>query len=345
MQRLKMRHPRRYLRSALQGAIALYGLGLSAAIMLSLLPIDAIIIEFAITLAFVLLPLAPLALIVWLFVRDQRVLLALSVPLLAWMLALPQQMLDRRPGAPPNAPQISIMTYNLLTRDYDIDVVIERISAADADVVSLQELSVEVVAVLERELAQQYPHQALHGQDGRYNYFRGQGILSKYPIIEDEYWQFEDLPESHGQQRALIAYDDTNIVIYNVHPWPPFEWFSAGGIGFPAHVEYAHHAAIERLIDRATAEDAPVILLGDMNLSPYFSEYDDLTTHFIDSFGMVGRGAGYTYPACGFGPFGALIRLDYIFHSVEWLSLEAQVLEGCHPSDHHPVMARLALVG
>ena len=61
--------------------------------------------------------------------------------------------------------------------------------------------------------------------------------------------------------------------------------------------------------------------------------------HLIDSFAESGSGLGLTFPANSFIP---LARIDYVFHSPDLHSLNAQVMPSNGGSDHYPVRVELA---
>lgn len=229
-----------------------------------------------------------------------------------------------------DVPQINVLTFNTqMTRDGLRDVIV----SADADIVALQELSPEgadILALLEDE----YPHQALHPQmDAN----EGQGIISRYPIVADEYWEYPDLPHTLGHQRVEIDYDGTIITIYNTHPWPP----AAFKTGFN---DESHRVALRDVIERARQEEGPLLLVGDLNMSNEFNEYDLLAEHFTDSFRVAGLGTGYTFPNFSLEPIPPVLRLDYIWHTDHFATLDSQVWYEHGFSDHSPVWSQLALV-
>lgn len=325
--------------------VACYGLVtfiLSAAFFLT--DYDSAVIEFAHSGFLLGLWTVPFVLLVALFLKRRVLLVALLLPALITFSTytlpyyLPKNTLDAEQ-------QITILSYNILARKRDIDEVEAIIRKYQPDVIGLQEFSAEAADYLAQALAEDYPYQALHPQGAK-----GQGIFSRYPILEDEYWQYQDLPRipyagdvrSHGHQRVEIDYNGQPIVIYNTHPWPPLEW--KGGFTFivEPQSDLAHQITIRRVLGRAITETLPTLMIGDFNMSDQFVEYDLITDHFTDTQREAGIGTGYSYPAGDALP--PLIRLDYIFHDSQWRGIEARTLYDPGPSDHYPVLARLTLV-
>jgi len=264
--------------------------------------------------------------------------------------------------APPatDARKVIVMTYNLLAGADKADVMDETVQImidSDADIIAMQELTRRAIEVFEvsEDLLALYPYHYFHPEQGNpRNAASGQGIFSKYPIVEDNFWIYDEdiIPilviapgyvrrVSHGHQRSVIDVNGQLIVIYNTHPFPPFQWL--GGITFEYFDEedYSHRTSIQDMVERAHSETLPTVLLGDFNMSEQFTEYGWVTDHFTDSFRESGQGMGFTYPAGGFGLLPELIRLDYIFHNHALRSIDTRVLDSDSPSDHLPVIATL----
>jgi endonuclease/exonuclease/phosphatase (EEP) superfamily protein YafD len=96
--------------------------------------------------------------------------------------------------------------------------------------------------------------------------------------------------------------------------------------------------ALERLAVRAAAQDAPVVVMGDLNATPWSPRLRELllTADLVDS--QVGFGLQPSYPAAR-GRLG--IAIDHVLHSTE-LTTVARQLGPSFGSDHKMVHARLA---
>lgn len=289
----------------------------------------------------------PFLLVVVLGLRRRRLAILLLPSLIALLVYYPPYLLPKVQAQVGDAPQLTVTTYNMLVPDRRMDEVANIIRDIDADVVAVQELGVEMADYLADALADDYPHQALHPQEGRYEYYRGQGIFSRYPIVEDEYWQYRDLPiihrepATHGHQRVMLDFEGAEVVIYNTHMWPSVAWSNGWRIEPHPQIDEGHRVAVSRIMERVLAESHPLVLLGDFNMTDQYNEYDFITEYYTDSWRNIGNGLGFTYPTTL--PF-PIVRLDYVFHSAHWESIHAQVWDESGPSDHLPLRVTLALM-
>ncbi len=131
--------------------------------------------------------------------------------------------------------------------------------------------------------------------------------------------------------------DNTEVVFYNTHPIPPY----TPGSGLHAAQQTE---ALHKVLARARQESAPVIILGDFNMTDQFHEYRRIVKSFTDAYKAVGDiGFGFTYPHDKWPLVPPLIRLDYIFYSAQWAGIRADVWRGPSSSDHAPLLADLVL--
>lgn len=318
----------RYVLIALIGVYAL--LMLIGIAFIVLVNADRSILEFSATIFKYGLWLAVPLLIIALLLRARRLSIVMGIVAVAFAVFYIPYFTPNPAEVGDDAPRIDVLTFNTqMTWDGLNDVIL----SVDADIVALQELSLEgatTVALLQED----YPYQALHPQAVP---SKGQGIISRYPILTDEYWEYPDLPHTLGHQRVEIDYEGTTITVYNTHPWPP----AAFKTGFN---DESHRVAVRDVVERAIQDEGPLLLVGDFNMSNEFSEYDLVAEHFTDSFRVAGFGAGYTYPNLRLEPFPPVIRLDYIWHTGHFATLASEVWADHGLSDHSPVWSRLALV-
>lgn len=325
--------------------LVLYTIGLvTIGLIVVLAPGSSIQLDFLRT-AYSLLALPlPIAMIVALGMHQHWVMALLTAPLIAWVIFMVPIYMPKSPEAAANSQTIHVLTMNFLARNEpQIKAGAELLAASDADIIMLQEFGVPAAEYLEEALGELYPYQALDPQDGRYNYVRGQGVFSKFPITDSVYWQFTELPESHGNQRVVVDMDGQQVILYNVHPWPPFNLRHLPLIEFQDKDVSSNRGAVDSIIERVTAETDPVIMAGDLNTGDQFANYARFASILTDSFRVAGQGMGYTYPACGIGPLPSLIRLDYVFYSAPFQAMDARVIDSCGVSDHKAVMVSLAL--
>lgn len=285
--------------------------------------------------ALVLLPLA---------IVRRRGLLAglLAAPAAEFVRAYAGNILrSATPGA--GGPDLRLLTYNLHAEETLLDPQLNLIRGAGADIVALQELSFPAAKRFAKALSGDYPYQALHPNAQACS---GQGILSRFPIRADEYWQHVDIRNALGHQRAVLDIGGRPVALYNLHPV------------HPGMVDALYDAApraeeVTRLLERVGAETLPVILAGDFNMSDQSDDYRRITARLRDAFRQAGRGLGYTFPdwrapqsrsvvnglPLGFVP--RLVRLDYVFHNPTMRVAAAQVWAESGGSDHRPLLVAL----
>jgi len=245
----------------------------------------------------------------------------------------------------PSEDAFTFLTFNTHGEDKFLSPMLNILRTANADVVGLQEVSFALAARIRTELAELYPHQALH-PNGYGS--AGQAILSRFPILEDRYWRNLNIPNFLAHQRAVLTVNGKRLVFYNTHPV------------HPAMVDKALDAVprgweVRDVLHRAAAEYDPVIIAGDMNLTDQTDDYRAITALFGDVYREVGQGMGYSFPdwreeharSVMGGKYlywmPLFMRLDFIFHSAHIRPLAAQVWDHSGGSDHRPVFARLSI--
>ena len=252
-------------------------------------------------------------------------------PLLMFIVGYGQQYIPRSISTPRAAPTVSVLTYNVLADPHPLDQAIAMLRASGADIIGLQEVSKQYDSVLKAALSDLYPYVASHPQPLR---FDGQAVYSKFPILEDTYWQYEWLPTPLGHQRVVLQLPTTTFVLYNVHPTHP----GMNGKNFDPSYRARE---IADLLQRIGRETLPVIMMGDFNMPDHSDDYRALRKQLEDSYRDVGWGMGWTFRAML--PL-AFLRLDYVFHDKHWETLRAEVVQPHGGSDHFAVLARVALV-
>jgi vancomycin resistance protein VanJ len=332
---------RRFIRLTAGFIIAAYGLTLIAILLLKLtvgerwvvVALVNSVLHLALVPSLVFLPMC----LLW---RRWRLGLLILPSALAFILAfgvffLPLSVRTANPAS--SMSQLTLLTYNLASRDQNLEEAIIIIREANADIVNLQELSEGAAVRFSADFASEYPYQALHPQTGEP--IPGQGILSRYPITADEYWRIH-----LGHQRVQIDMNSTTITVYNPHPIQPLV-----RDGFALRTE-----EITDLLARAEGDAGPLILAGDFNMTDQSEDYGRVASRYTDAYREAGWGLGLTFPANAPyfqtipfqipGPPWPLVRIDYIFHNSFFQALEAQVWPTSGGSDHRPLFARLALV-
>ena len=284
--------------------------------------------------ALVILPLC-------LLFRRPRLALAVFPPFVVFLAWYGAFFLPNTVVVPPDAPFIHVLTYNLHAERFQFAPMANVIRESGADVVAVQEMTQEAAAYLDTALADVYPYRALHPFA---NWFYGRGILSRYPITDDYAWP-ETEPITVRLQRVVVeVVGSTDITLYNFHAPPSYPIY-----GQPYDIA-PRAQQINDLLAMAERETNPVLLVGDFNTTYLDENYQRIRQHFADTFYEVGWGLGPTNPDWAYEnareglpiipPYN---RLDYIFHSREFLPVEARIWPDSGGSDHRPVFAVLAL--
>jgi vancomycin resistance protein VanJ len=210
-----------------------------------------------------------------------------------------------------------------------------------ADIVGLQEVSVEQAAALERDLSGVYPYQLLTSSG-----FAGKGLLSRYPLIEGASLS---LYPGRPDLQAVVDVGGVRLRVLIAHPPPPRP--RAAGMRFDALTL----AQIEALGVLAV-EHPPAVMLGDFNMTPRNQAYARLTAAGLtDAFAVAGTGRGWTLPvrvgrssSFDHGLQGVRLRpvarADYVWYTPP-LRAEAAWVGPDGGSDHLPVVARLVITG
>lgn len=98
------------------------------------------------------------------------------------------------------------------------------------------------------------------------------------------------------------------------------------------------------------SKDLPIILTGDLNVSPSSSAIQTLKSKLKDSHStalqLIGPNGTYNAFKHSMVPTDEK-RIDYIFHSYSWKTIEFKTLDikyqNRYPSDHFPILATLKL--
>ncbi|UCF60482.1 MAG: endonuclease/exonuclease/phosphatase family protein [Anaerolineaceae bacterium] len=276
--------------------------------------------------------------------RELWIGLAGGVMLFIWLwggLFIPHTSQAHTEGQP-----LSVMTYNVLGTHQQTTPAIEVIRTEDADVVFIQEINTNLAKTIEEELSDQYPYQVLDPYDD----VTGMGTISKFPIHPTG----ETLPLKWVGVPQILSLDwhGQDIILINFHMW-------ATGLAPPKIIAVNYRAREAQALfladfARVAAYEDPVIVAGDGNFTDLSDAYKLVTNVLIDSWREAGLGFGHTTPGCdrsgGSRPhfYGIpvprwLVRIDYIFHSNHFASVEARLAQFDGVSDHRGVIAELLL--
>lgn len=279
---------------------------------------------------------ALLLLSILLILRAGRIALLVLPALIAFGVLYAPAFIPKSPLPPSSAPEITVLSYNILAINRNLEAVADVILEADADIIAIQEAHIDFQTYAETNLIERYPY-IVSQQAPTFSRAEGRMILSKYPItsahIEAGY------ARTILYLRAEIEIADETIAVYNVHLHPPTpHWvFSTE----------RRHGDLEVLLSDAANDSLPVLLVGDFNMSDATQDYRLTASHYTDTYRERANNIGTSHPNGGvfyhrLSLIPSFIRIDYIFHDAYFAGVEAQVIRA-GSSDHFPLWARLRL--
>ena len=288
-------------------------------------------LAWAANLLHLLLLPAPLLVLVGLVRRralDVALGAALCVPLATTVrdLGLLEPAPANQGPPPPAASELRVLTLNLGGRRSGAKPLGRLLRDQPCDLVGLQELSWEMAGILERDLADVFPHRALQagGVEGR-------GLLSRHPILDSEWFQLESW---RPHLRVRVAVDGRPLTVLVEHIQLRVGLVGRGSSG----------GRDLRVLARGIPAGEPTLLVGDLNTTPRSEEYAFLREHGLsDAFGEVGAGPGWTFPIER--RFHGLyvprcLRIDYVWSTAELEPVRSWIGPDVG-SDHMPLFADL----
>jgi vancomycin resistance protein VanJ len=331
-----------------------YGLFVSLWLILRLLSGDRlwwVALLSAIAL-YLFIPL-PILFVASLWNRRWRLLLGLSIPMIGLILFYAPLFLPSWPEfRQGEGRSLSVMTYNIQLGNLNHLPLVKAIRAAAPDIVALQELTPELIPMLLQDLAADYPYTTLTlpVQEN----LETVGILSRFPIESTTSFplpgrrygidvktktEFSTSGPRLGV-KAVLQLDHQRIqvatadLIHNPVLQVPFNQFTSVAID-----HYSQKAReIQQIQQELDKQSLPFLFLCDCNIQDTLAAHAQFAAFAKDSFWEVGWGFGNTVNANTM----PMNRLDYIWHSPQFVALEAAVgVNG--GSDHLPVVAHLKL--
>lgn len=318
--------------SALSRLARLYGLLCALALLAWLVLIDTWWLQplnmttFWWTLpAVVLLPV-----VVW---RRQWVnAAALALPAVVWLWSYGTLFVPN--AAPVVQRDLRIVTYNTLVGAEGIDHIHHLVDAVDPDVLVLQEVFPSREAALREAYASRYAHM-VGIQTGRVG---GLMVLSRLPVT--------DVIDVGGageaaRNTAVVVLDigERAVQVVPIHLTSPCP--SCGpSVTDRLDSEGARRQTEVFAILRALRPGVPAVVAGDFNSNERSGPYRRLSrAGFEDPHRARGSGPGFTWP--NDGPFGPLVRIDWVM-TRQLIPVDAWVVDG-GPSNHRAVVVDLAL--
>ncbi len=211
--------------------------------------------------ALVLLPLTLLA-------RKRRMAISLAPTEIALILIYGGLFIPR--AAVNTAPDLTVMSFNILNGNHKSSALAQTIRDSNADVVLLQETTEYQVLFLTSRITDLYPYTSIHvATPNRL----GLGVYSRYPLLVDDYSAYQ--PES-SRLRLQIDVKGTTVTIYTVHLANPL-------IAEEAADPNARSEGVSGLLDMLANQSGALIVAGDFNMTDLSTDYGRMSARLIDS--------------------------------------------------------------
>jgi endonuclease/exonuclease/phosphatase (EEP) superfamily protein YafD len=200
--------------------------------------------------------------------------------------------------------------------------VAQAIGQLDPDVVALEEVSDRWLSSLSVAL-RPYPYSKAMPREDNF----GIALYSKYPLVQGEIRQIgeADVPSAIAE----LELPDGRLTVIATHPLPP------------AGPEYSRlrNEQLARLPEFVKRARSPVLLLGDLNATPWCSHFKRLLSRTGMRDSSQGRGVLGTWPT--FLPI-FLIPIDHCLHT-SGVHVTRMTTGPKTGSDHYPVVVDFGL--
>jgi len=220
-------------------------------------------------------------------------------------------------GDATQARSLRVLLVNVYTSNRDHAAVLDSIERHDPDFVVAAEVNQRWMSVLDT-LSQRYPYVVSRPREDNF----GIVLLSKHPIVDSKIVSLSaiDVPSI----LAEFKLQGKRFFLLATHTLPPVS------------SEYARfrNEHLEAISQAVADLDAPVLLLGDLNVTPWSYFFRRLLRNSGLRNASRGRGVQPTWPT---HMRVLLIPLDHCLHSPEIDVIDKRV--GAHlGSDHYPVI-------
>jgi endonuclease/exonuclease/phosphatase (EEP) superfamily protein YafD len=224
---------------------------------------------------------------------------------------------------PPRAERrVRVLLVNVHTANRRSKAVLALVERTRPDVVVLAEVNDAWLATLS-ELRRTFPHSVEQPRNDNF----GIALFSRHPLRGARVVHLgrAGVPSIF----ARVGVPGAGFGALATHPLPP------------SSADYARHrnAQLDAVAAFAARHDAPLLVLGDLNVTPWSPYFSDLlkTAGLRDS--ARGHGIQPTWPA---GAFWLWVPIDHCFHSPETRVVDRRVGPDIG-SDHYPLIVELAV--
>lgn len=223
---------------------------------------------------------------------------------------------DARRGIAPH--HLRVMTANVEARNTRAAGLVTQIEREQPDILAILEFNAAWAARL-AVLDGAYPYRIEVPQSDRF----GIALLARKPVLEHRVIDLGGTPAID----ARIEGPTGTVRILAVHTMPPMS----------RHAAALRQSQLDQLAAIAAAATEPVIVLGDLNLSPYSPHFAEFLERARLHDALVGHGPSITWPT--FLPLLG-IPIDHCLLSSSWDSI-AYRRQPAYGSDHYAIAVDL----
>ncbi|WP_415950189.1 endonuclease/exonuclease/phosphatase family protein [Streptomyces sp. KLOTTS4A1] len=274
--------------------------------------------------------LVPVLLAGALWRRSATALLALLLPVVAWLSLFGGLLADKQQSGA----DLTLVSHNVAAENPDPVGTARALAASGADVLALQEITPQALATYEKELTETYPHHTVLGTVG---------VWSKLPLSDARTVDIaqdagplgaakpaeEKLPGNRAL-RATVATDQGPLTVYVTH-LGSVRLMPRGG--FRTDSRDRNAAALTEVL--AAEKSEHVVVLGDFNGTTDDRAFDGITSHYTSAQEQAGAGFGFSWPKSF-----PVARIDQIL--VKGVQPKSSWLLPATGSDHLPVAAGIS---
>lgn len=221
-------------------------------------------------------------------------------------------------GPTPVANPFEVLTINVNAQNMALLSIANAVRSANADLVAIVELTPELDAALP-DWQDRYPHSFTAAANGNF----GIGILSRYPLREAR----EFLTGPTSAIDSVVELPSGSIRMLAAHLYPPMGQTMAD----------TRNRQLDQLAAYAKDIEGPLLVCGDLNLSPYSPYFDRFTeaAELMDA--RLRRGLDFSWPS--FFPLAGIPIDHCLFRG----PLAVESIKRLDPfgSDHYPVKVSL----
>lgn len=250
-----------------------------------------------------------------------------AVALLNLMLIIPAfgESALATPGAIENQPILRALLANVNAENRDSERLQRLITASDPDFIVLLEVTPWLFDQL-RSLGERYPHRVAEPRDDLF----GIVLFSRHPFVQSQIVRF-GYALGPPAIIATITVDKYPFTLIGAHPWPPVSADMAEGRNEQLHA----------LAGQVRQSQVPVLMLGDLNLSPWSPWFARLLADSGLRDSRRGRGLQPSWPT-GWWPLW--IPIDHALFS-EGIHIRHREIGPAIGSDHYPVIVDFQVSG